>query len=371
MVWADAALSQDSIHDYDVATHGSGGTDGTAYKTFQAALDAVLPGGTITVRAGTYAERAETDVCYHIKKALTIAGYTGETAILTYPAGDPPYASEGNIGQIVRINADVTLNNLTIIGTQDEGDSVSDLDISIQIASGTLTIHHCTFQKWGHAGIKGNGFIAYQNWFEDGGLTFLDHHIYTPLGNCSIYCNVFHGASGYAICGYTAPTNILAWGNIIYNCGNPDGGGVIFGGSGHVIVNNTICNNYNWGFHAWPDGANALNNSLIANNIIRDNETMDVKCDAGSHDNTVTHNNVHIVNYPLVWAAVDDVDVDPQFVDATPTAWPEYRLGAESPMIDAGTATDAAYASILDPAQTTTPTPKAQGVARDIGGFTT
>lgn len=371
---------------YDPATRSAIGGAYPVYKTVNAAIAGVETGGTINVRAGTYKELARANTCYPVEKSMTIQAYNGEAVTLTYPDGNPPlYAGGPDYGFVVQINiGTVTLDGLTFVGMLDEGNQDGGYDYIVSIGqTGQGTIKNCTFQKAGHASIKygvtGGPVTIEKNIFSDCGHSYLDHHIYIDSGNDGTYKttirhNAFTDVAGYAIHLYVAPDNCEIYGNVIHHCGTQggSGGGIVLGGTGHKVYNNTIVDNYGMGgLLIWSDYS--INNE-IKNNIIRGNATVDLDVAlANPGPNAGATNNIDTINLHggAGYSSSDDVDVDPQFAEATPDTWDDYRLDALSPMIDAGTDVGAGYVAILDPEQTTRPAPKDQGASRDIGAFTT
>lgn len=279
-VYADNSLSVPS-YSYNPATRSStGGTD-AGFPSVNAALDNVLSGGTVYVRAGTYQELHQTDRCYNIVRPVTIQAYNGETAILTYPPGNPPLTAAGEYGYIIKHNNNVILDGLTIIGTYDEGDSVSqDTDVSVSIGtSGHGIIKNCTFQKWGHAAIK-YGVIAgtvtiENNVFQAGGFTTRDHHIYISGGDTTLISgNSFAGATGWGVHLYSYANNVTVTGNTI----TANYGGIVVTGEGHIIDGNTITDNIGGnGIYFFHYG---LSNLTVTDNIMSGNTNYDMKLDA-------------------------------------------------------------------------------------------
>ena len=351
-------------------------TGGTypVYKTVNHGIAGVDAGGTVNVRTGIYYELAQADTAYKIAKNMTIQAYNSEAVTLTYPADNPPIYGDGpDYGFLVSVWANVTLDGIVFIGMRDEGEQSGGYDVTLGITQyGQGTIKNCTFRKAGHAAIKyaataGNVIIE-KNIFEDTGHTALDHHIYISEGSAEIHTtirhNVFDGAAGYGIHLYDRnPQNVDIYGNVIINNGN---GGILLGGTGHNVVNNTICNNSGYGgIVFWKEECAG---NVVKNNIIRGNSPDILMDDAGA--NTVGYNNKHTLEGSGYDDDETDLDADPLFVDVTPETWDDYRLSAESPMIDAGADVGAGFIAILDPASTTRPATKEQGATREIGAFT-
>jgi hypothetical protein len=384
-LYVDGTLSVDT-DSYNVATRsGSTGTK-RGYKTVNSAINAVSTGGIIYVRAGTYSELGQADTCYPVNKNMTVQAYNGEAVTLTYPTGDPPlYGGGPDYGFVIHVNnANLTLDGITVVGMQDETDQTGGYDVNVYFSGASGTIKNCTFNKAGHAAIKFGGIprgaiTIEKNIFNGCGHTYFDHHIYIPSdwdGSqvMTIRHNAFTNVAGYALHFYAAPDNIKAYGNVIHGCGTDggEGGGIVMGGSGHRIYNNTVCNNYGiGGLLVWGDYS--INN-YVSNNIIRDNQTTDIAVRSDIIGvNTCSKNNKHTIDNPgsQGYDGSTDFDVDPQFAGSPLNSWDDYRLAGGSPMIGTGADVGEEYKAILDPAQTTRPTPKDQGANRELGAFTT
>lgn len=389
MIYVDGDLGG-NITDghYSIANRNNTGVDGNAYTSIAAAVTAVAENGTIYVREGTYTALAQAGICFSIGKSVSIRAYQAEAVTLTYPPGDPPEHSAGEYGQIIKIAnpAHVTLDGLTIIGTYDEGDSVSqDLDTNVLIDNGSrVTVRNCTFRKWGHTAIKfgttAGDILIERNIFEAGGFTGRDHHIYVADGfsthEAIIRHNVFEGASGYAVHLYTDPQHCKIYGNIMHGNGGvyipSSGGGILLGGSNHVIVNNTIEQNIGYGGIVFYKDEG---NNVVKNNIIRNTVTPagDITADDMADNNDVGYNNTSTYwhgSWPDNYQpGGTDVDVDPEYAVTPQVLWSDYRLDDESPMLDAGTDVGAAYNALLDPEQLDWPTPAEQVGGRNIGAF--
>lgn len=386
----DASLPVAYTNTYSIANRDTSGSDGTAYKKLSDALAAAASGATLTLRSGTYAETTGGSTAWLLAKPITIQNYSGESSIVTYASGSPPIVNTSDYGPIITIAAsNVTLDGLTIIGTHDLGDSPggNDTDVNITLSGtpGGTVIRRCTLQKWGHAGIKfgtgGNGgtLLIERNHIQAGGFTERDHGIYVATGSAppafaydtTIRLNEISGAYGYGIQCYSDPQNVKMYGNVIHHNGtNPaNGGGILLGGTGNEVYNNTIVDNIGYGgIVFWKQIVGYVN--IVKNNILRGN-TTDVRLDASNGTNTVGHNNKHTIAGSNYSDGGTDVDTDPLFTSGSPATWTDYRLQGGSTMIAAGEAQSSPYDQALDPAQTTTPTAKTQSSPPTIGGFTT
>jgi hypothetical protein len=158
-------------------------TQGTAYPTIQAALNAANPGDEIQVDAGTYAENITVSQSVVINGAG--AGLTKVIPATSAPGGDGGPSLGGS--QVFVIQAhDVTISNLTVDGNNPglssgvERNSV-DIDARNGIIEGdggpwnNLVVHHCTVKNIYLRGIyarsSGSGFHIHHNTVQnvDGG----------------------------------------------------------------------------------------------------------------------------------------------------------------------------------------------------------
>ena len=183
-IYTDGKLASDCTNgNYSIANRDCSGSDGNAYKTVQAGIDALIPGGTLYIRSGTYKEIWQNgdyqeasffvDLDSSGTKAATIAGYPGESRpVLTYKPDDLPRwsanpDSQGTyyLGPIVHLGdhaSNLTFQHLEIVGYRNAGVQFHQYgeiclgdggDVHAEgkiITVRDLSIHDCL-----HAGIKG------------------------------------------------------------------------------------------------------------------------------------------------------------------------------------------------------------------------
>src|SRR5437867_2262409 len=128
-IFVDGNLPSDCpAANYSITGRSCQGTDGRAYRTVHAAVAAASPGATVLVRGATYRELVlrggpARSSSFLINKSMTIKGYEGEEAILTYDPANLPH-EDTDLGPIVLIGAsDVTFEHFTIHGTHPLGDN--------------------------------------------------------------------------------------------------------------------------------------------------------------------------------------------------------------------------------------------------------
>jgi len=87
--YVDGKLPADCASgNYSIANRSCQGTDGNAFRTINAGINAAGAGDTLLVRGGTYREFAlrsaspVRSVSFYITKSITIKGYQAEDAVL-------------------------------------------------------------------------------------------------------------------------------------------------------------------------------------------------------------------------------------------------------------------------------------------------
>jgi hypothetical protein len=82
-IYVDNTLSGNILDGkYSIANRDNSGSDGNAYTTIEAGLNACQPGDIAYVRAGIYHQRADIRVNGQKDNRVTLAGYPGETATM-------------------------------------------------------------------------------------------------------------------------------------------------------------------------------------------------------------------------------------------------------------------------------------------------
>lgn len=206
-----------------------------------------------------------------------------------------------------------------------------------------------------------------------------------------------NGGSAIGGDGYNGDTDISVLNNVVYNIGPANGTNDLIHGI-YLTTNGDIKNNMVYqvdsaGIHLWHDAhdVNIVNNTVfasgsgvlvgagdfvnsqapndntvVANNIIYDNDYgISEQGLTGTHN---TYANNLVFKNGTDWRLqngmthTDTIAADPQFVDYQRDGSGDYRLAADSPAIDAGTA-DGAPAADLDG------TARTQGSGSDIGAY--
>jgi hypothetical protein len=192
--YADASLGSNCVAgNYSIAGRNCNGSDGVAYTTIQAAVNAaMLPGDFVYVRAGTYVETVVTVAAGSSAKYITIKGYSGETPLVSSTASKVGFKINKNY---------VWLEGFEIAG-------LDGFNALVYIASGG-------------ASTTGNYAVVKNNYIHDATGPF-SHGIY------------IHGGNGSSL---TAAINCTLDGNTISRTlASP----IWVGGSGHTIIHNVI-----------------------------------------------------------------------------------------------------------------------------------
>lgn len=237
-VWVDDDYTSGGFNDGHIW-----GTD--AFNAIQSGVDAVDPGGTVHVAAGTYRENLT------IGKALTLDG-AGQNSTLVYPlssdiggCGGP---SLGNSQVIVVTASDVTISNLTIDG--DNPDNGAGVDARNGIIEGgstaydNLVVHDVTIRNVYLRGIYarsgGSGFHFSHNTVDNVAGCGASIAIFNFGGSGVIEYNTVRNSNDAIASNWSRGTQYLH--NLVQNCSTgihtDNNGGT--GGSSDLIQNNTI-----------------------------------------------------------------------------------------------------------------------------------
>ena len=391
LLYVDERIKQPVTQSYSVSQRDSSGSDGTAYRTVNAAIAAAKSGDTLWVRSGRYAEIFElghdpvSQAAFYIDKSLTLMAYQGEPVTLTYPTDTPPLiGTEKGPIILADIKGDLHIEGFIIIGTRPLGDNPkSDTDVNIDMYStaGTLTIRRNLLLEGGHCGIKfttGGGALIEQNVIRRCGFTGRDHGIYvssdehasTPI---VIRHNAISEISGYGIHLFGDPPRCEVYSNVTTNCAT---GGILIGGADNKVYNNTIYDVRGYGgLVLYKEGTT---HCVIENNlIVRFDGGADVMIDGAGGPNEVSHNVFHAItrvgqSHPQAFVCdtcltLDDTSTP--FYSPHPAEWSDLRLPHGSALTQQGISLPAPYDQRLDPSAPNWPTPIADPNGRAIGAF--
>jgi hypothetical protein len=292
-----------------VALNGSDGNDGASWaaakRNPQAAVDQAAAGGAVWLQAGTYTGVVTT------RGASMLGGFAGTE---TDPAQRTPGVSDtvldaNHLTDAINVQsnggAPIAFNSLTVRNARGAGvlSFVDDMTVSGSVFTGS------TGGFGGGVLTFGNNVTISRNRFLNNAVTVSGGGVYA-LGATKIVDNLFAGNS--------APQ---------------DGSAITASASGTItLVNNTIVGGIG------PGGAVQLYGSpaVLANNIVANNASGINRSAGSSASLTVTHNDVFAnaaFNYQNLDPGSDDISADPRFVN--PAAG-DYRLGHDSPAVDAG-----------------------------------
>ncbi len=393
------------------ANTGSNDHPGTLeqpFKTIQHAADRVLPGDTVLIRAGTYHENAEEDQC-----GVKITRSGAPDAWITfaaYPGDARPLVESATFGTIRIQHAayievrGLEVTNHPIVGKTFPGDPVLEPLIGTEQGNGIGAeySHHIRIidnvvHGVGGGGV-GSGFSDYI--YVENNLVY--NNAWGSIWNCS-------GISFWETRDFDdkpGPHNIIR-NNISHSNENKaptplyggkltDGNGIIIDyhrGNSELLIENNLC--YNNGGRGIQVFQSKAGRATIRNNTVAYNGRTNG--DAGlwaiAADNVHFHNNISVgrpgqeakktwqqgdnvsfrhnlffgydaVSDPAITAGVGNlIDADPHFTDAAidDLDAPDFRLGNDSPAIDAGLP-DAPPTDLLG-------TSRPQGDAVDLGAY--
>jgi hypothetical protein len=324
----------------------------------------LVPGDTLYIRGGTYAEYIKDIIPTGTPDArVTVRNYKNETVIIRPEAG----AVQDHVVSIRGDKSYITLRGLVLDGAR----KIRQHTLVIYPLEGK-TPHHIRVENSTIMNGRSSGILSSAGDSEfvnlkvhRNGSDRRDHGIYIGTDNNVIDGCEFSHNRGFGIHIYTqAPES--ADNNVIRNCYSHHNGiaGAIIGvGTGNVAYNNILANNdigivvrgtntriYNNTIYGNKTGMDIskTTNSQITNNIIYQSSAITGRVKRGgapTNTGLVLSNNL--------------TDADPLFVD---TVAGNFRLKAGSPAIDAGIA----LKEVLTDRDAT---PRPQGMAYDIGAY--
>ena len=346
-------VNDSSLHRY-VSTAGNDGGSGSSdspWKTINKAASVVDAGTTVHVAPGTYPERVVSSrsgtSTAHIRFVSDVKW--GAKITPTGTGGDGWGGAYGwrNSGNYVEINGfEITPS----IG--------ANMDSGVYIPSGSHIwvlnnkIHHISVSgmREGPGGISndiGTDDTHYTgNWIFDIGYTQRTQGIYCASGVSNIINNITASCSGYGVCLWHVPHNVMIFNNTIVNCGmvgHYSSGGILVGAGEHTDADAHDC--------------------ITANNIV-------YGCPSnGIMEGGITHNNMFINNLTFNnynnWELANGtqtgtITANPVFVNYISDGTGDYRIQSSS------AAKDAAY-SLYAPAVDFNGYNRPHGAASDIG----
>jgi hypothetical protein len=419
------AASASSGADYYVAPAGSDGGPGTEaepWQTIGRASGSLLPGDTVYIMTGTYAEKVDVEDSGADGSPVTYAAYPG--AEVTIDGESIDFGDWGGVVELdglshVRITglgvahssgAGIFVQNSDHItidgnGTYDTVSSgigvwhsdtvvVDGNDVELACNDGSqecITVAGSTnFEiRWNHVhhgGPGSNGGEGIDAKHGDSGRIYGNVvHDINRLGiyvdawdthtfNIEVFGNIAYNnqANGYALAAENGGLleNIRVYNNIAY--GNLHVGLTVAGwgvdGVGHpmrdlFIVNNTFFDN---GTGGWGGGVAVDNpeaeNVVVRNNILSANRSFTIVSEDGPppEELTVDHNLIDgFMDYPGEMRGTDYVEGDPLFVDS---ASADFHLSESSPAVDRASPEGAPTLDFDGGA-------RPQGAGFDIGAF--
>jgi hypothetical protein len=332
---------------YYVSPSGSDANPGTLdqpFATVQRGLQALQPGSTLYLRAGTYAAHIDSNAQTipagtSWSSPVTISGYPGEVATLR-PGGGANVVNFGH-GYVQY----VTVSNLVIDATGVES--------GISLINGA---HHNRFENcevrnstWdGIILAYGSGPTEYNEFLKlkvhDVGLSGHGHGIYIMTSNNLVAGCEFYNSNKWGVQIYNgypserANANVIR-GNKIHHCGTlaaGTGGGITIGcGNDNLAYDNVLWSNLVGIDTIWggPAYTRIYNNTIYGGGGQGITIGPDVT-GARVMNNIAYRNNGEIIDYASSTQKSNNLTSNPAFVNA---AGADFQLQPGSPAIDAGT----------------------------------
>jgi parallel beta-helix repeat protein len=281
-----ALAANASAATYYVATNGNDTFNGSSFApwlTLQHAVEAIAPGDTILVRAGTYAGcRIRNSGTTAAPK--TLARDTGATVVINTPG---PQNSHSSLIEIEN-GSGTEVTDWIVDGFEVANSPHHGIDIRI---TNRITIRNCYSHNNAPAASGDGIFLAFSSHplLENNEVAFnTEHGIYdsNSADYPTIRGNRSHNNSGGGIqlnadysskcpCGTTVRDGIISFGlienNVIYENGAPNGGSALnFDGvDDSVIRNNLIYDNHAFGISLFStDGSHGSSRNKVYNNTI-------------------------------------------------------------------------------------------------------
>lgn len=233
------------------------GTQLKPWKTIQKAVNTILPGQRVLVRAGTYPEWVIWDKRNGTPTAtMTLAAYSGERVVIA--------------GRLKVVSDYVRVSGLVLQGQN----SVNPTDASLYIANGDhVEISGTEITKGAISGVfmsASDDVRLLNNWIHDNGThARFDHGVYLNSGvGCVIANNKIERNMAYGIHLYPDADNTLVTGNTVSS--NGLSGLIIAGGSsvkseGNRIESNLFTYNGEYGIRAYWSGTPGVGNVARGN----------------------------------------------------------------------------------------------------------
>jgi hypothetical protein len=351
---SDLVVKDKGIHDYYVSNTGSDDAPGTRdepFQTIQHAANAAMPGTTIHVAPGTYAENIITAVNGLSARRIVYSSDEKGGAKIVPPPDSPTstlWLAQGDHTDIIGFDFSAAGSAVVLTG----------LEITGAYSSARNNhVHHIGNLPLVCGSNTGAGIRSLSDPAVDGHTDVVANEVH-DIGqgpSCTIH-GIYLGTSG------TIKNNLvynIGWGAIYLwrDIRNAD------------IANNTVLGSlygiiYGNGNRVYDRGPPDYIN--VSSNIVYDNVVGIRNAGLGTlgEHNTMTNNLVfsNSTNWYTSTPHEGDIAADPQFVKYTRTGGADYRLQSTSPAIDRG-------ATAFAPATDFDGTARPFGAGPDIGAF--
>lgn len=278
LVMLVCASSQAAANTYYVSTNGNNSNPGTAaapWRTLQFAVDAIAPGDTILVKAGTYVG-CRIGNSGQVGAVKTLKAEPGAAVLINAPGPSNKHTSNIEIELF-----DSTVSYWVIDGFEISNSPRHGVDIRI---TSYITVQNCFIHHNGTPTVRGDGiFLAFSDYpvIQNNETSFnSEHGIYhsnsgdhpTIRGNrshdnasCGMHFNGDLSQGGDGIISFAVIEK-----NIIYENGAQGGSGINCDGvSDSIIRNNLLYNNHASGISLYAiDAAEGSSRDKVYNNTI-------------------------------------------------------------------------------------------------------
>lgn len=229
-IYADAQLQSDCTEgNYSVFNRSCSGSDGTGYRTIQAAANRASAGTTVLIRSGLYNERVQINVSGTSSSRIVFRNFNGEAPIID---GTGLLISGSNGLVYIDANDYITFDGLIVRNSPGAG--------LVAYRSNHLELRNCIIHGAASAGV------------------YLRGASYSLIDHCDVYGNTLGVETRYHDTSQTTAQYNLIRNSLFHeNTLNPeeaDGISISTGSLHNRVSNNVLYNNYDDGIDASTGG---------------------------------------------------------------------------------------------------------------------